>query len=181
MRLKVKKISSRRVHKGQMLDFFVDRVSINGVRTVREYTGYPEAAGVIPLLADGRIIMIEQYRYTNRIHSLEIPAGKKEKKESIRECARRELQEETGFKAGKLIKLITYYPAVSYSTEKLTIFLAGSLLSSRGTPDRDEFIRIRVMSLDKVLDLIRKERIKDSKTVLAILYYAYFIKTKARV
>lgn len=175
MKLRIEKISSRKIYTGRVLDFFADTVRINGIKTVREYADYPEAAGIIPVLPDGRILMVRQYRYANRLFSLEIPAGKKDKKETLGQCARRELAEETGYRAGSMKKLFSYYPAVSYSTEHLHIFLAGDLgLERSRRPDADEFLEVKAFSLDSILGMIKKNRIADSKTILSILYYARF-------
>lgn len=134
---------------------------------------YPPAVGIIPVLPDGKIVMIEQYRYANNIVSLEIPAGKVHKNENLKQAALRELEEETGFKTtSKNLKyLYTYTPAISYSTEKLTVFVAKNLTKSRQTPDEDEVIKIKILSLDEILNLIKNNKILDSKTVLSILLY----------
>ena len=118
--------------------------------------------------------MVTQYRMTNKIYSLEIPAGKKDKNESILKCAKRELIEETGFKAKKIVKLIDYFPCISYSTEKLHIYIATDLEKAHQKPDEDEFLSIKKYSLEELLNLIKKNKIKDSKTILAILYFSQF-------
>ncbi|MBU1076346.1 MAG: NUDIX hydrolase [Spirochaetes bacterium] len=173
-KIKIKIIRSENVFFGEILRFKKDDILINTVRSIREYVEYPEAAAIIPVMKDGRIIMVEQYRYANKCFSLEIPAGKKDQKESIKQCAKRELEEETGYKAKKIKKLIQYFPAISYSTEVLHIFLAKDLQKGKFNPDKDEFIAIRILSMKEILQLITDNIIKDSKTILSILYYASF-------
>ncbi len=171
MKIKIDTLGSQKIYSGSTLQFFVDKIKINNIHAVREYVHYPEACGVIPVTDDNKIIMVRQYRYTNRYYSLEIPAGKKDQGESLRGCAKRELVEETGYIAKKITKLITYYPAISYSKEKLHIYLAEQLIQSKTRPDSDEFIKIEKLSLNKVLDLIRDNKIMDSKTILSLLLY----------
>lgn len=171
MKIKINTLNSRKIYSGNILQFFVDKIKINSIPAVREYVYYPEACGVIPVTDDNKIIMVRQYRYTNRYYSLEIPAGKKDKGESLIACAKRELVEETGYRAKKITKLITYYPAISYSKEKLHIYVATQLIQSKTRPDLDEFIKIEKLPLKKVLDLIKANKIMDSKTILSILLY----------
>lgn len=171
-KINLKKIKSTKIYSGKVLNFFKDDILINSkIKSVREYVYFPDAAGIIPVTDDGKIILVEQYRYVNNLYSLEIPAGKKDDNETILQCAKRELEEETGYKAGRLIKLCEYFPAVSYSTEKLHLFIAKGLQKGSYKPDEDEIIKIHILPLEKILNLIKKNKIKDSKTILAILFY----------
>ena len=101
-----KKLSSKKVFKGSLLDIYVDEVELqNGKKKLREYTKHPGAAAVIPIFPDGKIGLIRQFRYpTNDIH-IEVPAGKIDPGEDVEETARRELQEEIGYHPNKLTYL----------------------------------------------------------------------------
>lgn len=173
MKINIKKKQSQKIYSGQVLDFYKDDITINNsIEAIREYVTYPEAAGIIPIIND-KIIMVEQYRYAADCISLEIPAGKKYPDEDIIQCANRELEEETGYKSEKIIKLCDYFPSISYSTEKLHIFIAENLSTGRPDPDHDEFCQIRILSLKEIIELITQNKIKDSKTILAIMLYQH--------
>ena len=171
-KVNIKTLRSENIFSGDILTFKKDDILINTISSTREYVEYPEASAIIPVMNDGKIILVEQYRYANRCYSLEIPAGKKDTNESVKQCATRELEEETGYRAKKMKKLLQYFPAISYSTEILHIFLAKDLVKGRLKPDADEFIKTRILSLNEILRLIKKNTITDSKTILSILYYA---------
>lgn len=172
--MQIRKLNSKRIYKGKFISFYRDEILINEkIKAVREYIEYPPAVGIIPVLSDGKIVMIEQYRYANNIFSIEIPAGKVHKNEDLKQAALRELEEETGFKTTpvNLKYLYTYAPAISYSTEKLTVFVAKNLIRSSQSPDEDEVIKIKILPLNEILNLIENNKILDSKTVLSILLY----------
>ncbi len=174
--IKVKTINSKKVYSGKIFDLYKDNIIINKkIKSSQEYIVYPEAAGIIPITDDGKIILIEQYRHANKTSTLEIPAGKKDPGENIIKCAKRELEEETGYKAKVLKKLCDYFPVASYSTEKLHIFIAKGLIKGSANPDEDEIFNIHLFTLDNILKLISKNVIKDSKTIISILFYKNFI------
>jgi len=181
MKLKIKRLKSSKIYTGKVLNFFTDKISINNVNAIREYVTYPNAVGIIPLIEDDKIVMIKQYRYTNNVYSLEIPAGKCEGKESLIKTAKRELAEETGYTAKNFIKLLEYYPCISYSTEKLHIFMAKDLVKKSIPPDSDEFFEVQIIKINEILKLIKKNEITDSKTILSILFfYEYYYKNVSK-
>ena len=113
--------------------------------------------------------MVEQFRLGANVRSLEIPAGKKKPKETKEQCAHRELEEEAGIKAQNLDLLISYYPAIGISTEILHVFLAKDLSRGNLNPDDDEDIVIEKVSLKKLFEMLDRQEIKDSKTILSLL------------
>ncbi len=173
------KLISNILYRASFFELKEDIIKHKNIKYRREYIVHPPAVGIIPVLPDSRIVMVEQYRDVNNLWSLEIPAGKVEKKEKLKQACRRELEEETGFIPGKLTKLFGYYPTIAYSTETITIFLATELKRGKQNPERDEFIKIKILSLSEILDKIYKNEISDAKTILAILFYKnVFLKGK---
>lgn len=171
-------ISSSVIHQGKSFSFRSDEIRLPDGRTAkRDYVDYPEAVVILPITEDNKIIFVEQYRYPIRKTLIELPAGKiddpQEPKES---AAHRELVEETGYQAGEMKYIFSFYPAVGYSREMIHVFVAKYLDEVGQNPDEDEFIEPVLMGFDEALDQIRYGRIDDSKTVLSILYYERFVK-----
>jgi len=104
--------------------------------------------------------------------TLEVPAGKIDKGETPLKCVRRELKEETGFKAKKIVKLVSFWPTPAFSNEVLHVYAAYGLTQSQKSPDDDEFIETSVMPFKKALEKVMNGNIKDSKTIIAILHHA---------
>ncbi len=165
------KISSENVFDGVLLHVKRDYVKLpNGNKAVREWIKHQGASAVIPVLPNGDIIMVRQYRYPIGKVTLEIPAGKLD---SIDEdplvCAKRELSEETGYSAERYTKLHSLATTVGFSNEWIHIYLAEGLTKGKQHPDDDEFINMVVMPLSQALDLVSKGEIYDAKSVTAIL------------
>jgi len=166
-----KKISSRAVYDGRLLHVKCDEVELpNGERTTREWIKHPGAAAVLPLLDDGRVILVRQYRYPIGQVTLEIPAGKLDVAgEEPLGCAQRELQEETGYTAKEYVKLITLATTVGFSDEVIHIYLARGLAAGKQHLDEDEFINVETIPLSEALRLVQNNVISDGKSVVALL------------
>lgn len=132
---------------------------------------HPGAVAVLPLLAGDRILLLKQYRPAIGKWVYEIPAGTMEKGESPLRCAKRELEEETGYRAGRVEKLLEMYLAPGYSTEKLYSFLASELRPTHPHSDWGEEIKVVETPLPRALEMIRSNRIEDAKTIATLLYY----------
>ena len=139
-----------------------------GKITERIKIDHPEAAAVVPFLDEHRILMVRQWRYAIATETLEIPAGKADPGETLEACAVRELQEETGYRAQRLLHLFSYYPAIGYSNEVIRIYAASGLISLPTEQDADEISKVETVALDRVQDLILKGAIADGKTVIGI-------------
>ncbi len=130
---------------------------------------HPDASAVIPILDDGRILLVKQFRYSIQEETLEIPAGKIDEGETAEECAYREMVEETGYEPNNLDFLLTYVPAIGYSDEKLHFFKSTSLTQ---IPDyeypSDEISRLEILSLAEINEKILAGEIKDGKTIVAM-------------
>lgn len=174
-KLTEKKVSQKKIYEG-VISFFKDEVElINGQKASRVYTKHPGASAVVPLTKEGKIIFVEQYRYPVGKITLEIPAGKLKPKQSPLACAKAELKEETGFSAGKWQKMLAFYPSTAFSTEILHIFFAKDLKKGSQHLDEDEFVNTKELTLARSLEYIKKGKIKDSKTIIALLYLKTFL------
>jgi ADP-ribose pyrophosphatase len=168
-----KPLNKKLIYKGKFTELFCDEVKLpNGNLATREYIKHPGAAAVLPFIDKENIILIKQYRYAIGEVTYEIPAGKIDAGETPLECITRELQEETGYKAKKFELLLFFYPIVALSNELLHIFSAFDLKEGSLNPDEDEFVEKEIVSFKNALEMIKGGRIKDSKTIIALLYFA---------
>lgn len=169
-------LNSEIVFKGKVLSVKKDEITLPNEKTAfREVVLRGDATAVVPIDKDGNIILIKQYRHPALKEMLEIPAGMLEEGENPEICAIRELEEETSFKAKKLIHLTTMYPAVGFCTEKIYIYLAKDLTQGNFNFDEDEFITVEKYSLEDAINLIYSGEIIDSKTIVGILACQKFL------
>ena len=173
-----KKISSESVFDGRLLHVRRDKVLLpNGNETTREWVKHPGASAVLPVLEDGSVILVRQYRYPVGRVTLEIPAGKLDiPGEDPLECAKRELKEETGYTAEHYTKIFSLATTVGFSDEWIHIYLAEGLTAGEECPDEDEFINTLRMPLSEALEQVHDNTIIDGKTVTALLMYASRLK-----
>ncbi len=170
-------IKKNRIYKGKAIDFYCDEVELpNGHPGKREYIGHPGAAAVLPFLNKNDIILVKQYRYPIDKITLELPAGKMDAGETPESCILRELEEETGFKAKKIEKMISFYPSTAFSNEVLHIFAAFGLERGNTNPDEDEFIAWEAVNFIEAVEMVKRGDIMDSKTVIALLYFDNILK-----
>ena len=165
-----KTLSSRLLHEGRNFDFLVDEVALpNGHVTQRDIVRHPGAVAIVPILGDGRVVLIRQFRYAAGKAILEIPAGTLEKGEPPLECAARELREETGYAAKELEPLLNCFMAPGYSDEVIHFFVARGLSVVGDDPEIDEEITLELHSLEEVRRMIDENVIEDAKTIVGIL------------
>ncbi len=168
--------STTRVFDGRILNLRVDRVLFDdGIEATREVVEHRGASVIIPLLEDKRVLLVRQYRYAIGKELLEIPAGTCDEGESPEDCAKRELQEETGFTCDDLEKVLECYVAPGYSTEKIHFFLARRLRRTQQDPDEDERISVEPVSIPEALAKIRNGEICDGKSICALFRTLDFI------
>ena len=173
---KVRILSSKTLFHGRVFLLKRDRVrEPSGVTAIREFVEHPGSVVVLPVLPDGRIVLIRQYRHAAGQFLWELVAGHKEPHEDFLHGAHRELEEETGYTARKIRKLLEVFPSPGLLGEKMVIFLAEGLTKGKARPEDDEKITQRILTLTDARKWIRSGRIRDSKTVAGILYYATFL------
>jgi ADP-ribose pyrophosphatase len=162
-------VRSRRVRHGRAVDFRVDTVRLpNGKPVIREYLDHCGAAAVVPFIEDD-IILVRQYRYPVGRTTYEIPAGKLDAGEGPLACIRRELREETGYTAGRIRRLIGFWPTPAFSNELIHVYVADRLKPGRMQLDHDEFLSVARVPFKKALRWVFAGKIRDSKTVIALL------------
>jgi ADP-ribose pyrophosphatase len=167
------KVDSEAIFDGKLLHVRRDTVRLpDGTLATREYIVHPGAVLVVPVLADGRLVVERQYRYPLGRVMIEFPAGKIDPGEAALDTARRELREETGYLALRWRRLGCVHSIVSYSTERIEFFVAEDLSQVGARLDAGEFLEVAVLSVDEMLAAIDREEITDAKTVAALLLYA---------
>lgn len=168
-----KRIHRKTVYEGAILQFCEDEiVTPKRNRVTWDYLEHKGAAAVIPVMDDGRIIMVRQWRNAIDKFTLEIPAGGRDwADEPTIQCAARELEEETGYKSENIEFLQTIVPAVAYSGEKIDVFVAFDLKKTEQHLDPDEDIDLELFDINTLIDMIVNNVINDSKTIASILTY----------
>ena len=163
-------VAKRTVYHGRMIDLRVDVVRLpNGKTATREFLDHPGAVGIVAFLDRNTLVMVRQYRHPVGEVTLELPAGKLDPGESILTCLRRELREETGCTARKIKPLIQYWPTPAFANEVVHLYLAEGLRPGPMSTDEDEFLQRVTVPFQKVLGMVRRGEIRDSKTVIGIL------------
>ncbi|MFB5598150.1 MAG: NUDIX hydrolase [Nitrosopumilaceae archaeon] len=165
-------MKKEKIYSGKVLDFSVYNVIIEGKKVKREMVEHRGAAAMLGFDEKGKVILVKQHRYPHG-YVLEIPAGTLEKGEKPLTCAHREMIEETGYQAKKMTPLISYFPSIGYNTEIIHCYVASGLKKvAELDTDNDEFISVVKMDLKRLINMIKKGKISDSKTICAVLTYA---------
>ena len=169
--MKEKTTSSEIVFQGKLLDVRRDIVILpNGANGIREWIKHPGAVCCIPILPNGKIALIRQYRYSVRKMMIELPAGKLDKNETPEDCAIRELEEEIGYKANKLTFLANIHPAIGFANEKMWLYFAEDLEKTNQKLDSDELIEIIPTKLEDALEMVWNGSITDVKTIIGLIW-----------
>jgi len=162
-------VRHKEIFAGRIFTLSQDEIAISGRRLEVECIRHPGGAAVVPILPDGTVVMIEQYRYAVESAIWEIPAGRLEPGESQCACALRELEEETGYQAGRIEKLADIYSAPAYCTEIISIFLATGLRAGHQLLEKDEFIRVVKLPMEEALTRVLTAGVSDAKTLAGLL------------
>ncbi len=168
-----KRLKRELVYKGAIVDFYKDTVQVpNGNVVAWDFIGHKGAAAVVPVRADGKLLMVRQYRNALDRYTLEIPAGGLNgASEPTMDAAARELEEETGYHSEHLELLITIRTTVAFCNEKIDIYVARDLVKGEQHLDEDEFIHVEAYTIEELCDMIYARKIEDSKTVAAVMSY----------
>jgi ADP-ribose pyrophosphatase len=166
-------IRRRVVYRGRIIRLVRETLSAGGRRLVRETVQHPGSVVIVPLTSDGRVVFVRQYRRAVGRTLLELPAGTLDHDgESAARCARRELEEETGWQAREWTRLGRFYPAPGFLSEQMVIFLAEGLTRVPAHPEPDEIIEPVTLSFAQALAKIASGRICDAKSIIGILFAA---------
>lgn len=169
MNLAEKKLNSKMIYKGKIIDMHVDEVLLpNGSTSFREVVDHNGGVCIAPLTQDGDLLFVRQFRYPYDEVILELPAGKLEKGEDALEAGKRELTEETGAFAEEFIDMGKLYPSPGYCGEIIHMYLAKVKGIGATNFDEDEFLEIERISLKKATEMMLSGEIKDAKTQVLI-------------
>lgn len=167
--MKIEKV--KEVYKGDFVSLKIIEGKLKGQNIKREIVVFSNTVSVLPLIEKDKIILIKQYRAPAEKELWEIPAGKLDKGEDPEKGAKRELEEETGFKAGKLEQIAEFYKSPGYCTEYMYVFRATFLEKTKQRLDDGEIIeQVKVFSLSEALKMIENKEIIDAHTIIALMY-----------
>lgn len=161
----------------RIVDLYIEKIKTPENNIVEwVHINHDGAAAILPIDNDGKIILIRQYR--NNVDDIvyEIPAGGLNKDESPYDCAKRELEEETGYKAKNIVKLFSAYSSIGITNELITYYLASDLYLGKTNFDEDEYIEVIKFTTDEIIEMINKGIITDSKVIISVMYYLNMIK-----
>ena len=168
-----KVLASNPVYLGRLVKLYVDTVELpDGQHAIREIVRHPGAVAMVPLLASGEVVLVRQFRGAAGKPLLEIPAGTLEPGEDPDSAAARELQEEAGYRPGRLERLGGEYTAPGYTSEYIHLYLATELEVSRLSQDDDEFLEVVTLPFSEALRRVMSGEIEDGKTLIGLLLAA---------
>jgi ADP-ribose pyrophosphatase len=171
---RIRILSSKRILRARIFDVMEERAAGDGLHMERRIVRHPGASVMMALDGKGRVLLIRQYRLPIRKRLWDLPAGTRDAGESPLQTARRELIEETGVRARRWRKLLRFYPSPGFSSEEMSIYVAEDLIEGEASPEPYEKIETRWFAWDEALQMIRQGRIRDSKTIVALLYTEQF-------
>lgn len=173
MEKEVRRVRRERRYQGAIVDVYRDYMEFsNGNTEEWDYIHHKGAAAVVPVMDDGRILMVRQYRNALERFTLEIPAGALDAADEPGiECASRELEEETGYRSEHLEWLITIRTTVAFCNERIEVYAAKNLIPSRQHLDPNEFVNVEAYTIEELKEMIFTGKIEDSKTIASLLAY----------
>ena len=176
----VRVIARRTLYQGRVIRLVREVLQVGGRRMVRETVLHPGAVVVVPVLPRSRLVFVRQYRRAVGRMLLELPAGTLEPGEPRAVCARRELEEETGWRARRLRRIGQFYAAPGFISEQLTIFLAEGLTAAIAHPEPDEQVRPVLLTVQQALAKIRSGAICDAKSIIGVLFAERLLRRQRR-
>ncbi len=174
-------LSSTTIYEGAVFGIRRDEViEPSGVRATREVITHPGSVVVLPVLPDGKILLIQQYRHATRQYLWELVAGRMDPGETPKVAAARELIEETGYRAKRLRVFLDVFPTPGFLEERMFILLAERLTAGEAEPEEDEKIISRAYSRKQLEGMIRGGKLRDAKSIAGILFYFRFLAAQNR-
>jgi ADP-ribose pyrophosphatase len=178
------RLATRSIHRGRIVKLSMDTVRYpDGSVAEVEMIRHPGASAVLPVAGslgepDPEVLLLRQYRYASGGYLFEVPAGLPDRDdESWEECARRELEEETGYRAGRLIPLTRIFTTPGFTDEVIRLYVADGLSKGQAELDDDEYVEVVRVRFSEAVDMVRRGEIVDCKSVATILYASAFVLT----
>jgi ADP-ribose pyrophosphatase len=173
---KARILKSKIIYEGKAFGVRRDElIEPTGVRTTREVVTHPGSVVVLPVLSDGRIVMVRQYRHATRQYLWELVAGRLEHGENPKNGAQRELIEETGYRAKKFSVFLDVFPTPGFLEERMYILLAEGVSAGEARPEEDEKIVVAAYTRAQLEQMMRKGKLKDAKSIAGLLFYFSFL------
>ncbi|WAM32834.1 NUDIX domain-containing protein [Caldicellulosiruptor morganii] len=177
MELYEKTLESQIIYDGSFISLKVDKVLLpDGKTSHRAIVVHSGAAVVVPVDDEENVILIRQFRKPIEKVIVELPAGKLDKDEEPLECAKRELEEETGYSAKEFVKLTEIYTTPGFSNEVIHVYLARGLEQGSSHTDIDEFVEVFKVGLDDAIKMVKNGEIKDAKTIIGLLLAKMYLR-----
>jgi ADP-ribose pyrophosphatase len=171
-----KVLKSTMVYEGPVFGVRRDEVlEPGGLRATREVVTHPGSVVVLPVLDNGRVVLVRQYRHATRQYLWELVAGRMDPEETPKRAAARELLEETGYRAKRFSVFLDVFPTPGFVEERMFILLAEGLTAGEAQPEEDEKIEARAYSLKELKQMMQRGKLRDAKSVAGILYYVTFM------
>lgn len=173
-RMPYKRINTKNIYRGRIFDIVKTKLSApDGKVFNRETVVHPGASAIVPLMGKDKVLLVNQFRYATGQMLWEIPAGTLYKNEPPFRCARRELEEETGFTAKTIKKATEFYSCPGFCTEKIHLYLAQGLSPGRNgaKQDADENIHCRIFSKPQIIRMLNNGKIKDAKSIIGLILW----------
>lgn len=172
-----KTVSTKRIYDGIVVNLRVDTVELpDGKTALRDIVEHPGGVGIVAITDDNKILMVKQYRKPIEKAIIELPAGKLDKNEDIEVCGRRELEEETGYKAKEFTYLGYMYPSPGFDDEVTHLYLARDLYKGEVNLDEDEYLDVYKYDISEVKEMIMNNEINDAKTVIGFFKAMEYLK-----
>jgi ADP-ribose pyrophosphatase len=173
---KAKTLSSKIVFKGKVFSVRRDEVTEpSGVRATRDMIAHSGSVVVMPVLDNGKIVLIRQYRYAARQYLWELVAGRIDPGENVKQAAVRELIEETGLRAKTMRQFLEFWPSPGFLEEKMFVLMAEGVTQGEAEPEEDERIEAKAFSRAELKTMLQKGVLRDAKTISSLLYYFQFV------
>lgn len=151
-----------------------------GLHATREVVTHPGSVVVLPVLADGKIALVRQYRHATRQYLWELVAGRIDAGESIKAAAARELMEETGYRAKKLTVFLEFWPTPGFLEEQMHILIAENVTPGQARPEEDEKITTKLYTKKELEKMIGERKLRDAKTIAGLLFYFRYLASRER-
>lgn len=165
-------LDSKTVYRGRVFEVTVDTIREGDITYVRDVVHHPGSAVIVPVFDDGSVALVRQYRHPAVRYLLEVPAGTLDKGETPEEGAARELEEELGVVANKLVKLSEFFVSPGFCEEKMWLYLATDLTETAQRLEEDEIVEVVRLPFSRALEMISDGEIEDAKTIIGLMLAA---------